>query len=219
VIAGADVRTVELTVRLRGVEVLSGVSVGFSPGSLTTVVGPSGSGKTTLLNVLAGLQRPTTGRPEIDGAPIGSSTARIGLVHQALALLSLLTAAENVELAAQIEGRPRRDALAAAAGCLAAVDLLDRADHLVEELSSGEQQRVAIARALITEPRLLLADEPTAALDPVNRENIVALLRRTAADGTTVVVATHDADHRAARRPGDERYDGTGLVARPVGRT
>ena len=95
---------------------------------------------------------------------------------------------------AQIEGRPRSTVRAAATRCLSAVNLLDRADHLVEELSSGEQQRVAIARALITEPRLLLADEPTAALDPVSRENIIALLRRTAEDGTTVVVATHDAE-------------------------
>ena len=137
---------IDLGVRFDGVTVLDGVHLTFEPGRLTAVVGPSGSGKTTLFNVLAGLQPATSGRVEIDGVPLAASPVRVGLVHQAYALLSLLTAAENVELAAQLCRVPARSVRALradAAACLEAVGLADRADHLVEELSGGEQQRVA----------------------------------------------------------------------------
>ena len=137
-------------------------------------------------------RRASAGRVEFDGTPIAASSVRIGLVHQAFALLSLLTAAENVELAAQVLGGDGDAIRVSAQSCLAAVNLVDRADHLLEELSGGEQQRVAIARAMITEPQLMLADEPTAQLDHDTRETIVAILRRMADDGATVVVATHD---------------------------
>ena len=189
---GVRVSATGLTVRIGGVTVLDGVDVELRPATLTAVVGPSGSGKTTLFNVLAELQEPSAGRVEFDGTPIAASSVRIGLVHQAFALLSLLTAAENVELAAQVLGGDGDAIRVSAQSCLAAVNLVDRADHLLEELSGGEQQRVAIARAMITEPQLMLADEPTAQLDHDTRETIVAILRRMADDGATVVVATHD---------------------------
>ena len=189
---GVWVRTAGLGVRIAGRTVLADVDVEFPPATITAVVGPSGSGKTTLFNVLARLQEPTAGLVELDGIPIGSSPARIGLVHQAFALLSLLTAAENVELAAQVLGLPSDAIGVSTRRCLAAVGLLNRADHLLEELSGGEQQRVAIARAMITEPELMLADEPTAQLDHDTRQSIVAILRLMADEGATVVVATHD---------------------------
>jgi ABC-type multidrug transport system ATPase subunit len=189
---GVRVRATDLGVTIGGREVLAAIDATFEPGTLTAVVGPSGSGKTTLFNVLARLRQPTSGRVDVDGRRISESPARIALVHQAFALLSLLTAAENVELAAQIAGLPRAAVIAAAERCLDAVDLSHRAHHLVEELSGGEQQRVAIARAMITNPELMLADEPTAQLDPKNREHIVDLLRGMAAGGATVLIATHD---------------------------
>ena len=194
VVDGVHVRVVGLTVRIGAVVVLDDLSLELAPRTITAVVGPSGSGKTTLFNVLAGLQAPSGGRVELDGLPIASSPTRIALVHQAFALLSLLTAAENVELAGQVLGVPRTDIDTAARRCLAQVDLGNRADHLIEELSGGEQQRVAIARAMIVSPQLMLADEPTAQLDHDTRETIVAILRGMADAGATVVVATHDPD-------------------------
>ncbi len=177
----------QLSVRLGDVLVLDGVSAAFPKGRLSALVGPSGSGKTTLLNVLAGLQAPAAGTIDIDAASIG-------LVHQSFALLSLLTAAENVEVAGQIAGRPRRQVIDQAAAALKEVGLDERAHHLVEELSGGEQQRVAIARAIVSQPRLLLADEPTAQLDTGNRMMVMTVLRRLAAGGATVIIATHDLD-------------------------
>ena len=190
--AGVRVSATGLTVRIGGVTVLDEVDVEFRPATLTAVVGPSGSGKTTLFNVLARFQEPSAGQVDIDGLPIASSAARIGVVHQAFALLSLLTAAENVELAAQVRGVPADSIRVSARRCLVAVDLMERAEHLLEEMSGGEQQRVAIARAMITEPQLMLADEPTAQLDHDTRQTIVAILRAMADEGATVVVATHD---------------------------
>ena len=144
--------------------------------------------------MVAGVQDATSGSVVLRPSDAGGAPLRIGLVHQAFALLSLLTAAENVELAAQLGGMPRSRIRAAAADRLAEVDLAGRADHLVEELSGGEQQRVALARALVTSPRVLLADEPTAQLDATSRAVVLGLLRRAADDGVTVVIATHDPD-------------------------
>jgi putative ABC transport system ATP-binding protein len=172
--------------------VLSGVDVTVRAGERVAVTGPSGSGKTTLLTLLAGLERPDAGRVVLDGAPLAAPTPRIALVLQGYGLLTLLTAAENVAVAARAAGRPPRDALAAAEAALRAVALDDRRDHLVEELSGGQQQRVAVARALAVRPRVLLADEPTAEQDVEHRDLVVRALLDGLAPGAALVIATHD---------------------------
>ncbi len=181
--------------------VLDGVDITVPAGHIAALTGPSGSGKTSLLTVLAALQPPDRGELRYDGQTVTPRTrdpwsGRVQIAHQSFGLLSLLTAAENVELAAQ--GLPRarrlrRPALRAAArDALDRVGLAARADHLVDELSGGEQQRVALARAISTEPDLVLADEPTAQLDAENRGRVTDLLLELAGRGATVVVATHD---------------------------
>ncbi|WP_375400844.1 ABC transporter ATP-binding protein [uncultured Amnibacterium sp.] len=196
-----------IVLRRGGATVLDDVGVAVPAGSIAALTGPSGSGKTTLLTVLAALERPDGGSVRYDGRPVtpaarGPWVGRVQIAHQAFGLLSLLSSAENVELALQTlppDRRPARSAVrTAAAEALAAVGLTARADHLVEELSGGEQQRVALARAMVTTPELLFADEPTAQLDAANRAVVVALLRSIADGGTTVVVATHDPDLTAA---------------------
>ncbi|MGN6444671.1 ABC transporter ATP-binding protein [Amnibacterium sp.] len=187
--------------RRSGRPILDGIGLAVGAGRAAALTGPSGSGKTTLLTVLAGFQRPDSGAIRYDGVEVtpaerGPWTGRVQLVHQAFGLLSLLTAAENVELALQGLDRARRPRARslrdAAREALDAVGLAARSDNLVEELSGGEQQRVALARALVTGPDLLLADEPTAQLDPANRERITDLLLGLPAAGVTVVLATHD---------------------------
>jgi putative ABC transport system ATP-binding protein len=142
------------------------------------VTGPSGSGKTSLLSILSGLAAPTAGAVYIDGAPLtgfAGPALGVSVVLQGYGLVSLLTAAENVEIALRAAGRPPRDAARAARASLAQLGLDAHADQLVEELSGGQQQRTAVARALALEPRLLIADEPTAELDPAARA--IALAR------------------------------------------
>ncbi len=204
---GLHVHAEHVTVRRGRRAIVDDVSLEVHPGELAALVGPSGSGKTTMVTVLAALERADHGTVSYDGEFVtpttrGPWTGHVQLAHQAFGLLSLLSAAENVELAAQAlprRRRPSRTALReASAEALAAVGLGERADHLVDELSGGEQQRIALARALVTSPTLLFADEPTAQLDAGNRERIVALLRSTAQGGTTVLVATHDPDLTAA---------------------
>ncbi|MGI8535365.1 MAG: ABC transporter ATP-binding protein [Mycobacteriales bacterium] len=185
-----------VTVRRGTLDLLSEVSVAAHAGELLAVVGPSGAGKSTLLAVLGGLVVPSDGSVTLDGGPV--DRARVAVVLQAYGLVSVLTAAENVEIALQAAGcaRPRVRTLAAAA--IALVGLTRRADNLVEELSGGEQQRVALARALVVRPDVLLADEPTAELDAEGRARVLAVLRDLATAGATVVLATHDQDIAAA---------------------
>lgn len=200
-IAGLQVSAVGIELRRGRRTILDGVDIDVPAGRVAALTGPSGSGKTSLLTVLAALQPPDRGEVRYDGRPVTPRTrdpwtGRVQIAHQSFGLLSLLTAAENTELAAQgLPGgrRPDRRALrAAASSALAAVGLAARADHLVDELSGGEQQRVALARAISTEPDLILADEPTAQLDAENRERITGLLFDRARNGATVIVATHD---------------------------
>jgi ABC-type lipoprotein export system ATPase subunit len=181
--------------------ILDGVGVDVPAGRIAALTGPSGSGKTSLLTVLAGLQAPDRGEVRYDGQVVTPRTrdvwaGRVQIAHQSFGLLSLLTASENIELAAQgLPGarRPSRRAVrAAAAEALSSVGLAARADHLVDELSGGEQQRIALARAISTGPDLILADEPTAQLDAENRGRITDLLFERARSGATVIVATHD---------------------------
>ncbi|HEY8281840.1 MAG TPA: ATP-binding cassette domain-containing protein [Leifsonia sp.] len=181
--------------------ILDGVDVAVPAGRIAALTGPSGSGKTSLLTVLAALQAPDRGEVRYDGQAVTPRTrdpwsGRVQIAHQSFGLLSLLTAAENVELAAQglpTARRLQRGPLRAAArDALDRVGLAARADHLVDDLSGGEQQRIALARAMSTAPALLLADEPTAQLDAENRRRVTDLLLDLARRGATVVVATHD---------------------------
>ena len=186
--------------------VLDAVSVAVRPGESLALTGPSGSGKSTLLGLLAGLLRPTSGAVLRDGVdlaelPTASALAvrrRTGVVFQGYGLLTLLTGAENVELALQARGTPPEATATATARVLAAVGLAERAEHLVEELSGGEQQRVAVARALAGDPEVVLADEPTAELDEERAALVLDLLLEVPRSGRTLIVATHD-DEVAAR--------------------
>ena len=187
----------EPIVRVRGVgarragrTVLEAVDLDLLPCTSLALVGPSGSGKSTLLAIIAGLEAPDTGLVDRTIASDG-----MGLVLQGHGLVSLLTAAENAALPLQAPGRPpipRAEVRRRAGEALASVGLAQVADHLVEALSGGQQQRVAVARALVTSPALLIADEPTAALDAENREHVADLLFALPARGTSVLIATHD---------------------------
>lgn len=186
-----------------GRTILQNVAMSAAAGQVVALTGPSGSGKTSLLTVLATVESADRGTVRYNGHPISPAqrapfAGRVQIAHQSFGLLSLLTASENVEVALQglpSRTRPRRAPLREkATAALEAVGLAARADHLVEELSGGEQQRVALARAIATDPELLLVDEPTAQLDAANRAQVAALLLRLAHQGTTVVIATHDSD-------------------------
>jgi putative ABC transport system ATP-binding protein len=193
------------------VEVLHGVSLEIRPDRLVAIVGPSGGGKSTLLNLIGTLDVPSGGQLLFDGREVGklSSKARarfraqhLGFVFQFFNLLPGLSARQNVELAAAIGGRDRRRSRAAAAELLERVGLGERIDAPARKLSGGQMQRVAIARALVTEPRLVLADEPTGNLDQRNAHGILDLLRQQATGGRAVVMVTHD--HDLAERYADE---------------
>jgi putative ABC transport system ATP-binding protein len=188
----------DLSLTRSGTPILRGVDVTLRAGERVALTGPSGSGKTTLMSLLAGLQVPDTGTVLLDGRPLTDLGAgvriRIGVVFQGYALVSLLTASENVELALLAAGVPAGEAMHRARESLEAVGLGDRAEHLTEELSGGQQQRVAVARALTTRPAVLLADEPTAEQDPVNRAIALDALLAAADAGAAVLIATHDAD-------------------------
>ena len=189
---------------------LADVSVRIDAGEYVGIVGPSGCGKSTLLHVLGCVDTPTRGRLLIDGrdvAALGDAERsrmrlrRIGFVFQRFFLLPMLTAAENVELPQAEAGVARAERRRRTAELLDYVGLGARAGHRPAQLSGGEMQRVAIARALANRPSLLLADEPTGELDAATGEQIARLLDRVHADGTTVVVVTHDpALARRARR-------------------
>lgn len=186
----------QVTVVRGGRVILDDVTVAIAAGERVAVLGPSGAGKSTLLATLAGLERPNRGTVHIGQSPVrhdGRPPAGCGIVLQSYGLLSLLTAAENVELALQARRVPRARVQSAAATELGAVGLSARADHLVEELSGGEQQRVAVARALVTGPDVLLADEPTAELDVASRALVLERLLDPGAR-RTLVIATHDPD-------------------------
>jgi len=182
------------------VDALRGIDLTFATGSFTAVMGPSGSGKSTFLNCAGALEIPTYGRVLVGGRDITDlddalrarlRRERIGFVFQGFHLVPYLTAAQNIELPARLAGRrPDRRRVAA---LLDMVGLADRARHLPAELSGGQQQRVAIARALSIDPAVVLADEPTGALDTHAAAGVLSLLRATVTDqGATVVMVTHD---------------------------
>jgi putative ABC transport system ATP-binding protein len=188
------------------VHALRGVTLVVDPGELVAVMGPSGSGKSTLLNLAGGLDRPTNGQVYVEGQHLGAATrwqlARlrrrsIGYVFQDLNLLPSLTAAENVALPLELDGMGVRKARKLAEEALAEVNLPDLAPRFPDEMSGGQQQRVAIARALVGDRRLVLADEPTGALDSQTGESVLRLLRSRMDAGAAGVLVTHEARHAA----------------------
>jgi putative ABC transport system ATP-binding protein len=178
------------------------VSLEVAPGSFLAIMGASGSGKSTLLHLMAGLTRPTTGRVLVNGTDIGALNDRqltlfrrrsIGLVFQSFNLIPTLSAEENVRLPLMLDSRNGQQSESRVDQLLAQLGLRDRAHHRPDALSGGEQQRVAIGRALITEPAVILADEPTGNLDSANSNSVCELLQKLSRqDGKTIVMVTHE---------------------------
>jgi putative ABC transport system ATP-binding protein len=192
------------------IRALDNVSVDIERGECVAVMGPSGSGKSTFMNLIGCLDRPSDGEYRLDGQAVSAlsgddlaaaRTRYVGFVFQSFNLLARTSALENVELPLVYAGVAARERRARAAEMLARVGLAGRADHLPQQLSGGQQQRVAIARALVTRPALILADEPTGALDSRTSLEIMALFQELNRQGMTVVLVTHEPDvARFARR-------------------
>ena len=182
------------------VNILRGIDLDVLPGEIVSVVGPSGAGKSTLMMVIGGLESPSEGVVRVAGQDIARldedrlarfRRGKVGIVFQAFRLIGTMTALENVAVPLELTGRT--DAFAAAEAALGRVGLGHRLHHYPEQLSGGEQQRVAVARAFVTEPDLLLADEPTGNLDGETGEEVIQLLFGLARErGTTVLLVTHD---------------------------
>lgn len=190
--------------------VLDGLSLHVNRGDFVALMGPSGSGKSTLLNLIAGIDRPTSGLIQVDGADITQlndaqlaqwRAKHVGFIFQFYNLIPVLTAYENVELPLQLTDLPASERRTKVEAALAAVGLADRMTHTPNELSGGQQQRVAIARALITNPSLIVADEPTGDLDRQSASDILAMLNRLNREmGKTIIMVTHDPKAAEAAR-------------------
>ncbi|MDO5501920.1 MAG: ABC transporter ATP-binding protein [Actinomycetia bacterium] len=186
------------------VEALRGVSLEIYPGELVAVMGPSGSGKSTLLNVAGGLDRPTQGRVIVGDTDLTDLDAhglaklrrrRVGFVFQDYNLIPSLTAAENVSLPLELDGERAGKARRRAREALGLMGLMDLADRYPDQVSGGQQQRIAIARALVGSRRLVLADEPTGALDSHTGEEVLRVLRQRCDEGASGLLVTHEARH------------------------
>ncbi len=182
---------------------LNGATFHVNAGEFVSIIGPSGSGKSTLMNIVGCLDMADSGTYLLDGIPIEDYSEtelaairnqKIGFVFQQFNLISKLTAFENVELPLIYQGVPKAQRRQRVAEALGRVNLLDRAEHLPTELSGGQQQRVAIARAIITRPKLILADEPTGALDSKTTREIMEIFHELHQQGNTIVLITHDTD-------------------------
>lgn len=183
------------------VKALDGVDLTIRHGEFLAILGPSGSGKSTLMNVLGCLDKPTAGRYQLDGHPVDSLSTqqlaairnqKIGFVFQSFNLLEYASALDNVALPLVYAGVKAKDRRRRATELLTQVGLADRLDHKPNQLSGGQKQRVAIARALINQPQILLADEPTGALDSKSGAEIEALFNELHREGRTIIVVTHD---------------------------
>jgi putative ABC transport system ATP-binding protein len=207
-----EVQDVERVYRLgEDVEVraLAGVSLRVAPGEFVAIMGSSGSGKSTLMHILGCLDAPTAGRYLLDGVDVRDiaeddladlRNRKIGFVFQSFNLVARTTAVANVELPLAYAGLARRERRARAVAALAAVGMEDRAHHLPSELSGGQQQRAAVARAIVTDPAIVLADEPTGNLDSRSTDEILGVFARLNAEGRTVVLITHESDVAARAR-------------------
>ncbi|KIF80936.1 ABC transporter ATP-binding protein [Noviherbaspirillum autotrophicum] len=192
----------------QAVPVLTDITLAIDAGDFTALMGPSGSGKSTLLNLIAGIDKPDSGILLVNGLDITQLSeaeladwraANVGFIFQFYNLMPVLSAVENVELPLLLTGLSRRERRERAELTLAMVNLSDRLDHYPSELSGGQQQRVAIARAIVTDPTLIVADEPTGDLDRQSAVEVLDLLKRLNQElGKTIIMVTHDA-HAAQR--------------------
>ncbi len=201
--------------------VLTNINLVIEEGEFLALMGPSGSGKTTLLNLIAGLDEADKGTIRVGGVDITSLSegelaawraGHVGFIFQFYNLIPVLTAFENVELPLILSGLSKKDRQEHAAMALGLVNLQDRMDHYPGQLSGGQQQRVAIARAVVTDPTILVADEPTGDLDRGSAEEVLGLMERLSGDlGKTVIMVTHDP--RAARKARSMKYLDKGVLA------
>jgi putative ABC transport system ATP-binding protein len=203
------------------IPVLEDISLAIAESEFMALMGPSGSGKSTLLNLIAGLDRADSGTITVGGVDIGALSeieladwraAHVGFIFQFYNLIPVLTAFENVELPLVLTDLSRRQRREHARTVLRLVNLEDRLDHYPRQLSGGQQQRVAIARALVTDPTLLVADEPTGDLDRASAEDVLVLMERLSRElGKTIIMVTHDP--RAARRASVVKHLDKGVLA------
>lgn len=207
------------------VKAIDGVSLFIDKGEFVSIIGPSGSGKSTLMNIIGCLDSPTAGEYILSGEPVAHLSKdqlaeirnrHIGFVFQTFNLLPRVTAVENVELPLIYAGIPPKERRERAMEMLGRVKLDGREHHVPNELSGGQRQRVAIARALAVRPKVLLADEPTGALDSKTGAEIVALFRELQAEGVTLVMVTHDPDVAAHGKRIVQIRDGKILTDVPV---
>jgi putative ABC transport system ATP-binding protein len=191
------------------VQALRGISMSVASGEFLAVMGPSGSGKSTFMNLLGCLDTPTAGKYLLEGIEVSSLSPeerahirnqRIGFVFQSFNLLARTSALENVALPLRYSGTPRKKRLEWAGEVLSMVGLSDRVDHHPSQLSGGEQQRVAIARSLVCQPAIILADEPTGALDTRTGIEVMSIFQDLNAQGMTVVIVTHEPEIAAFTR-------------------
>ena len=199
-----EIRNLSKSYRRGGqvVPVLSDITLDIARGEFVALMGPSGSGKSTLLNLIAGIDKPDGGMLRVDGVDIAALTEaeladwrseHVGFIFQFYNLMPVLTAFENVELPLMLTGLSGGERRAHVETALAMVSLSDRMEHYPSELSGGQQQRVAIARAIITDPTILVADEPTGDLDRASAEDILNLMDRMNRElGKTIIMVTHD---------------------------